>query len=107
MVWAGISWQEIRDLRPFAGVRSIPDRIHGPREPSSGKNRITRPNRAGRARPIAEQGSLLGEAKRLEWLSYLTSEERRAFARHGGFAAHKQRGLAAIPRNLPRDGAAC
>jgi hypothetical protein len=40
----------------------------------------------------------MSEAKRQGWLADLTSEERPAFARHGEFAAHKQRGLAAIPK---------
>jgi hypothetical protein len=65
------------------------------------------PGRAGRPRPIADQGSHISEAKHQGWLSDLTSEERRAFARPGEFATHKQRGLAAIPRNLPRDDMAC
>src|SRR6516164_5553661 len=49
----------------------------------------------------------MSTAKREGWLSDATCEEGRAFARHGEFAAHKQPGLAAIPRNLPRDGVAC
>jgi hypothetical protein len=49
----------------------------------------------------------MSEAVRQGWLSDLTSEKRRAFARHRDFAAHMQQGLAAIPRNLPRHGLVC
>ena len=45
----------------------------------------------------------MSEAKRQGWLSDLTSKGRRAFARHGEFAAHKRRDLAVIPR----DGVVC
>ena len=68
---------------------------------------MTIANRAGRPRPIADQGSHRSEAKRQGWHSDLTFEDRRAFARPGEFAALKQRGPEAIPRNLPRDGVAC
>ena len=49
----------------------------------------------------------MSEDERQGLLSDLTAEERRAVARRGEFAAHKQRDLGAIPRHLPRDGVAC